>query len=278
VRALPLICSFLAALIITPAACRSLVAGPLARENFRGVRLAAPLGIPIVAAALLALAPLALAQKLAGGTLLLPELTWIAAFVLGVALLGLVDDALSGPGRGWRGHFGALRAGQPDTGVLKAIGTLALALVVMLGAGGTERFLLGAAVLVLATNVFNLVDLRPGRAVKGLIVIGAVLTIASGDVRPLWALGLFVGPALVVGFYDLREQGMLGDTGASLLGALAGVWLVLTLSATGLIFAVVALAGISVYGEFHSISALIDRAPLLRQLDSLGRVSDALDA
>ena len=52
----------------------------------------------------------------------------------------------------------------------------------------------------------------------------------------------------------------------------------LTLSAAGLIVAVVALAGISVYGEFRSISALIDRAPLLRQLDSLGRVNDAFDA
>ncbi len=278
-RALPLICSFLAALIITPAARRSLAAGPLARENFRGALLAAPLGIVIVAAALVALAPLALAQKLAGGTLLLPELVWIAAFVLGVALLGLADDALSGPERGWRGHVAALRAGRPDTGVLKALGTLGLALAVMLArAGDTERFLLGAAVLVLATNVFNLVDLRPGRAVKGLIVLGAALTIASGDVRPLWALGLFVGPTLVVGFYDLREQGLLGDTGASLLGAVAGVWLVLTLSAAGLIVAVVALAGISVYGEFRSISALIDRAPLLRQLDSLGRVNDAFDA
>jgi hypothetical protein len=34
----------------------------------------------------------------------------------------------------------------------------------------------------------------------------------------------------------------------------------------------------ALYGEFRSISALIDRAPLLRQLDSLGRVNDAFDA
>ena len=53
------------------------------------------------------------------------------------------------------------------------------------------------------------------------------------EARPLWALGLFAAPALVAGLFDLRERAMLGDTGANLLGALAGLWLVLTLSGTG---------------------------------------------
>ncbi len=86
--------------------------------------------------------------------------------------------------------------------------------------------------LVLATNVFNLLDLRPGRAIKAFVLLGAGLTLGSLDARPLWSLGLFVAPALVAGLYDLRERAMLGDTGANLLGALAGLWLVLTLSQT----------------------------------------------
>ena len=84
--------------------------------------------------------------------------------------------------------------------------------------------------LVLATNVFNLLDLRPGRAIKAFVLLGAGLTLGSLDARPLWSLGLFAAPALVAGLYDLRERAMLGDTGANLLGALAGLWLVLTLS------------------------------------------------
>jgi UDP-N-acetylmuramyl pentapeptide phosphotransferase/UDP-N-acetylglucosamine-1-phosphate transferase len=277
--AIPLICAFLASLALAPAACRMLAAAPLARVNYRGVQVAAPLGLVVVTAGLAVLGPVALAARIFGRTLIAPEFGWIAVFVLGVALLGLADDALADEARGWRGHLRVLRLGRLDGGIAKAIGVSGLALYAMSArGGGIARFLIGAAVLVLATNAFNLVDLRPGRAIKALVALGVGLTVASGEVRPLWALGLFVGPAVVVGFYDLREQGMLGDCGANLLGALAGVWLVLTLSVVGLAVALGALALITVYGEFRSISALIDRTPLLRELDSLGRLPDVANA
>jgi hypothetical protein len=66
---------------------------------------------------------------------------------------------------------------------------------------------------------------------------------------------------------------MLGDAGANLLGALGGLWLVLTLSGTGQLVALAVLAAITVYGELRSISALVERTPGLRYLDSWGRPS-----
>ncbi len=135
------------------------------------------------------------------------------------------------------------------------------------------RWLLAAGVLVLATNVFNLLDLRPGRSAKAFVLLGAGLTIGSSELRPLWALGLFAGPALVAGLYDLRERAMLGDAGANLLGALAGLWLVLTLSGTGQLIALILLAVVTLYGELRSISKLVERIPVLRELDSWGRPS-----
>ena len=277
--ALPLICSTLAALAIAPLTCRVLAVGPLARENYRGRRIASPLGIAIVLASLATLALLALAAQLSHRALLGGDVGWVCVFVLGVALLGLADDAFSGPARGWRGHAAALRAGCLDLGAVKAVGTFGLALLIALSrGGGASRVVLDVATLVLATHAFNLVDLRPGRAVKSFVVLAAALTIATGELHPLSALGLFVGPALVVGLYDVRERGMLGDTGAGLLGALAGLWLVLTLSSAGLVVAIAALAAIAIYGEFRSISAFVDRAPVLRHLDSLGRPNDAIDA
>lgn len=271
-QALPVVTAMFAALLITPAALRTLEAGPLARENYRGRILACPLGVVIVAAAVLALAPLAIAQQVASRTVLPPELGWVAVYVLGVALLGLADDVLADRARGWRAHAAAVRDGGFSTGALKAAGSAGLAFYVMAEQGvGTIRFLVGTVVLVLATNAFNLLDLRPGRATKVFLGLGVLLILVSGRLGPLWAVGLFAGPIVVVGFYDLRELGLLGDTGSNLVGAVAGAWLVLSLSDLGLGIAVVVLAGLTAYGEFRSISELIERTPGLREIDSLGR-------
>jgi UDP-GlcNAc:undecaprenyl-phosphate GlcNAc-1-phosphate transferase len=131
---------------------------------------------------------------------------------------------------------------------------------------------LSTAVLVLATNVFNLLDLRPGRASKAFILLGVGLTIGSRQLEPLWTVGLFLGPILVLLPLDLREVAMLGDTGSNVIGAVAGIWLILTLTSTlGLAIAAGVLALITMYGEFRSISAFVERTPGLRQLDLLGR-------
>ncbi len=284
-HALPFLIALASAAILAPALLRALSGAGRTRANYRGRELPFPFGVLALAAASLALIPLTLVERLASVSVFLDPLLPIAIYALGVLGLGLIDDTLArganGAGqreRGWRGHGAALARGELSTGTLKAFGSLGLALLTAdatgLGLGfglSTARWLLAAGVLVLATNAFNLLDLRPGRATKAFVLLGAGLAIGSADLRPLWALGLFAAPALVAGAYDLRERVMLGDTGANLLGALAGLWLVLTLSTTGQLVALALLAIITIYGEFRSISALIERTPLLRQLDSWGR-------
>lgn len=278
-HALPFIVSLAVAVLLAPVLLRALSDGAHTRLNYRRRALPFPFGVLTLAAALLALIPLTLLQRLASTRIFHPETLPVALYALGVLALGLLDDVLAPAGgadadsapRGWRGHGAAALRGELSTGTLKAAGSLGLALLAMsyleLSNG---RWLLAAGVLVLATNAFNLLDLRPGRATKAFVLLGAGLTIGSTGLRALWALGLFAAPALVAGLYDLRERAMLGDTGANLLGALAGLWLVLTLSGTGQLVALILLAGITLYGELRSISALIERTPLLRQLDSLG--------
>jgi hypothetical protein len=48
---------------------------------------------------------------------------------------------------------------------------------------------------------------------------------------------------------------------------------VLTLSGTGQLVALALLALITLYGEMRSISGLVERVPVLRELDSWGRPS-----
>jgi UDP-GlcNAc:undecaprenyl-phosphate GlcNAc-1-phosphate transferase len=273
VPALPLILSAAVAALIAPAMLRTLGDSRLAMENFRGARLPFPAGTVVVAAAALAAGPLALVQQLGlADDVLAPELRTVAVYSFGVAALGLLDDALGGTPRGWRGHGAAVLRGGISTGALKAAGSLGLALYALAGLGyGDGEYLLAAAVLVLSTNLFNLLDLRPGRTVKAFVLLGAGLTLGAWDLDPLWTLGLFAGAALVVGAYDLRERAMLGDAGSNLVGALAGLWIVLTLDTLGQAIALAIVLAITIYGEFRSISSLVEKAPLLRQLDSLGR-------
>jgi UDP-N-acetylmuramyl pentapeptide phosphotransferase/UDP-N-acetylglucosamine-1-phosphate transferase len=272
VHALPLIVSFVTAFVLAPAALRALAAGELTHENYRGVRLPYPGGAVIVVAAGLALIPLTLLGHLADVEVFRHEVGLVMFYALGVAFLGLLDDLLGGEARGWRGHGAAILGGGLSTGALKAAGALGFALFALSDRFHNDlRYLLAVAVLVLSTNLFNLLDLRPGRAAKAFVLFGLASTIGAWTLVPLEALGLFVGPVLVIGLYDLRERALLGDTGSNLVGALAGLWIVLSWPPTGQAIALAIIVAMTVYGEFRSISKLIERTPLLRHLDSLGR-------
>ena len=271
-----LLSAALAALLLGPWLADMLRVG-LARENYRGRRAAFPAGAPLVACSLLALAPLAVLDDRADLDLLDPELRRWLAYVLGVTLLGLLDDALGRGGaadapRGWRGHARSVLSGGFSTGALKAAGALALAAYAVSGRGreGID-YLADLALLLLATNLFNLLDLRPGRVEKGFALLLAGLCLGAWTSQPLELLGIFIGPALVVAAFTLRERAMLGDTGSNLVGALAGISLLVTLGETGRWIALAVILALTVYGEFRSISAAIDRIPPLRWIDSLGR-------
>jgi UDP-GlcNAc:undecaprenyl-phosphate GlcNAc-1-phosphate transferase len=294
VQSLPLIISILVAAAVVPPLVRALRRQGLVHENYRHVMVPFPVGVAIPIAGLFALIPLSLLQEVADVHVFRADTYPAVVYVLGVALLGLLDDFMGsglfgqraesreqgaegeGPPRGWREHAGAVARGGFSTGAAKAAGSLGLALFALSGQGrSTAEYLIGAGVLVLATNLFNLLDLRPGRSAKALLLLGAALTIGALDVHGLWTVGLFLGPMLVLLPLDLRERGMLGDTGSGAIGAMAGVWLVVTLSTAGQAVALGIMALVTVYGEFRSISALIERTPGLRLLDSLGRTTHA---
>lgn len=265
------------ALLVVPAGVRGLLDAGLVRANYRGASLAFPLGAVLATAALVALAPLAFLNDRADLDLLSPELRQWMPYLLGVVFLGFLDDALGqgeapGAPRGWRGHARALRAGSLSTGAVKALGALALAAYVVSGRGlESWRYIADIVLLILATNLFNLLDLRPGRAEKGLALLAVGLCLGAWTFAPLELLGIFAGPALVGAAFTLRERAMLGDTGSNLLGAVGGVWLLTTLGPDARLIALAAVTGLTIYGELRSISATIESVPPLRWLDSLGR-------
>ena len=178
----------------------------------------------------------------------LPLVGWTAAFHEPLATaIGLADDAWSGPERGFRAH---LRAGR-TTGVLKLVGIPLVGLV-------RTRSVSGALLVGLSANFLNQLDTRPGRALKA-YVLGAAAVDAP------------LGLAVLLLPYDLREMGMLGDSGSNGLGALLGLYSVNRFTGRGRWVAISALAGLTLLGESRSLGELIERTPGLRELDSLGR-------
>jgi UDP-GlcNAc:undecaprenyl-phosphate/decaprenyl-phosphate GlcNAc-1-phosphate transferase len=264
-------------LFLVPAGARGLRDAGLVRENYCGALLAFPLGAVLATAALVTLAPLAFLNDRADLDLLEPGLRQWLPYLLGIVFLGFLDDAL-GRGeamvtpRGWRGHWAALRTGSLSTGAIKAIGALALAAYVVSGRGlESWRYIVDVLLLILTTNLFNLLDLRPGRAEKALALLAIGLCLGAWTFEPLELLGIFAGPILVGTWLTLGERAMLGDTGSNLIGAVAGVWLLTVLGQNGRLVALAVILVLTIYGELRSISKTIDSVPPLRWLDSLGR-------
>ena len=263
---------------LLPRWCEDMVRTGLVATNWRGATVAFPLGALLVSVALIALVPLAVLDDRADLDLLEPDLRRWFGFVLGVALLGLLDDML-GRGhdtetpRGWRGHARAVLSGRLSTGAIKAVGAFGLAAFAVSGRGRESLdYVADLALLLLATNLFNLLDLRPGRVEKAFFVLLVGLCLGAWTAYPIELLGLFIGPVLVGAALTLRERAMLGDAGANLVGALAGVSLLVTLGDEARLIALALIAALTAYGEFRSISATIERLPGLRQLDRLGRI------
>ena len=269
--------SLLLGAALVPSWLRDMRQTGLARENWRGRVVAFPSGAVLISVALIALAPLALLDDRADLDLLEPDLRRWAVYVVGIALLGLLDDSLgraseSGSPRGWRGHARAIAGGRFSTGAIKAVGAFALAAYAVSGRGRQDLdYLADLALLLLTTNLFNLLDLRPGRVEKVFFAVLAGLCLGAWTVGPLMLLGIFIGPVIVGTAFTLREIAMLGDTGSNLIGALAGVSLLETLGDDARLIALAVVLALTIYGEFRSITSEIERVPPLRYLDSLGR-------
>lgn len=240
-----------------------LVAGRLVRPNFRSEDI--PVAVGLWPAAIAAL------SSAAWGTVGNPYGYPTAVGVLAAALIGLLDDTAGNRrSAGFRGHFGELLKGRLSTGSLKAIGIPLTALIVSCSLGRGGWALVDSFTVALCANLVNLLDVRPGRAVKGCFLLFLVAAISGlrTSWAPIWLL--FV---TAVGAYtptDLRAQGMLGDSGANACGFAAGWFCVLALPRSGLIVLFIALIFVHVLSERRSLSEYIQRSPLLRALDKLG--------
>jgi UDP-GlcNAc:undecaprenyl-phosphate/decaprenyl-phosphate GlcNAc-1-phosphate transferase len=215
----------------------------------------------------------------------LPPRLRAAALVatLGAAGFGALDDlGETGSSKGLRGHLGELARGRLTTGGAKllgiaATGLAAAALVDLRGHSdrghpdrgrGAVDLLASGALVAGCANLVNLLDLRPGRALKAVLLTAP----AAISAHPAGALvAAAVGPAAALLPVDLAEQAMLGDTGANAAGALLGTALVAGLGPRARLVALVGVVALTLASEQVSFTRVIEATPGLRELDALGR-------
>lgn len=188
---------------------------------------------------------------------------------------GWVDDTKGNRTiKGFKGHIGSLlQDGLITTGLVKAgmAGLVALWSVIELGGTWYDRTI-RFIVIVLSTNAVNLLDLRPGRAIKGFYLGSIALFIWSDFLLflPYW-LPLAVAALLVLP-KDLGGRVMLGDTGANLLGF--GLGFSLSVAAPNGVLMVMSLLLIALHwtAERSSLTAMIERNYVLNSIDQWGRL------
>lgn len=243
---------------------------------------------------------------------------------LGGGLAGYIDDVDQGAhdggkvAKGLKGHLGALAHGQVTTGVIKiaGIGASALAASALVGSKATSMggkvadLALNTVLIAGAANLANLLDLRPGRALKATVLVAAPLsyfscadakTPASGasvtsatasvtsgasgapsatpaapasasaaSAQRLLASGLNAA-AITALVEDLQETTMLGDTGANAAGALLGTSLAANDSWKLRLGTALGVVGLILASEKVSFSKVIAANPALNWLDQLWR-------
>jgi UDP-N-acetylmuramyl pentapeptide phosphotransferase/UDP-N-acetylglucosamine-1-phosphate transferase len=196
--------------------------------------------------------------------------------VLGAGAFGALDDlAGDGASKGLKGHLGAAAGGRVTTGLVKVAGIGATGLVAAaLADRGRDDVaaldtLVGGAVVAGAANLANLLDLRPGRALKVTVLAALPLLLSDGGPAAPRAAAA-AGAALGVLRPDLAGSAMLGDTGANAAGALIGTALLGATGRRGRVVALVVLTGLTLASERVSFTQVIESTPVLRELDAWG--------
>lgn len=241
-----------------------------------------------------------------------------AVAALGGGLAGYIDDVDQGAhdggkvAKGLKGHLGALAHGQVTTGVIKiaGIGASALAASALVGSKATSvsgkaaDLALNTVLIAGTANLANLLDLRPGRALKATVLVAAPLSYFScaaaktpawetsgatsatsaapsaKPVSPASASGASAQRLLASGLNaaaitsmveDLQETTMLGDTGANAAGALLGTSLAANDSWKLRLGTALGVVGLILASEKVSFSKVIAANPALNWLDQLWR-------
>ena len=256
-------------LLSIPMISKMLENSGMIRENYRGDMI--PVGLGLVFIPTLVINSIILIYSN-----IVPEkiiMIYMLLFAsIAMSFVGIIDDSLGNRGvTGLIGHFKALFKGSLSTGAFKALlgGFVGLTLAVTLSKS-IPNIIVATLVVALSTNMMNLFDLRPGRAIKAYVILAIIIFLASAKFNR--EVMMLIVPAVLAYFYfDLRALTMMGDAGSNVLGVSIGVFIVSSFDLPVQLVSLVLLVAIHVLTEKFSLTKIIENNKFLDYVDKLGR-------
>lgn len=196
-------------------------------------------------------------------------------FLFGLSLIafaGILDDSIDEKEvKGLKGHLRKLFKGELSAGAIKALaGIFAAFYIAFLLSGTLSDLILNLLLILFSINIINLFDLRPGRALKVFFLMSAIIWLI-GDFSDKYLTFLLLGSSFPIWKGDLKEQYMLGDIGANILGYSLGFTAVISLTPYYKMLSIGLFLFLHLIAEKKSLSEIILKVPFLHYLDNLGR-------
>ena len=185
---------------------------------------------------------------------------------------GALDDLIGNRNvSGLKGHFKSLFKGELTTGGFKALfgGFVGLFVSVCISSSIVD-IIVNTLIIALSTNLMNLFDLRPGRAIKAYLVIMIPIYITLTGYTKVFPL-LILPNVLAYFNTDLKARGMMGDTGSNVLGISIGVLMALGYGIKVRLAWLVFLILMHLITEKFSLTKIIEKNRVLKFIDNLGR-------
>ena len=203
------------------------------------------------------------------------DMLHIFIFLFGLVSMffaGILDDIIGNRDvSGLKGHFKSLLNGKLTTGGFKALfgGFIGLEISIAISKNIYD-IVINTLIIALSTNLMNLLDLRPGRAIKGYLVISIVLLFTLGEYTRNLLLLIF--PNVIAYFnQDLKAKAMMGDTGSNVLGISIGILFVMGYPLKVRLIWLAFLIFIHILTEKYSLTKIIENNKFLNFIDKLGR-------
>ena len=192
--------------------------------------------------------------------------------LISMCLVGILDDIVGNRDvSGLKGHFKSLFNGTLTTGGFKALfgGFVGIVISVAISKNIVD-ICINTLIIALSTNLMNLLDLRPGRAIKVYLLIAfSILFTISGYTK---SLVLILLPSVIVYFEnDLKAKAMMGDTGSNVLGISIGILFAIGYARPIRLCWLVFLVLIHLITEKYSLTKIIENNKVLNFIDKLGR-------